>query len=505
MLTALDGHRQRVSRHFEDVFGDPSEAQHALDELWLQAQDQERSSTTLRQLGYTAPEAIAQRLAMIHAGARYAQLPQKIRCRFDALVPRIISAACNTEHADLALTRTLDLLEMVSRRGAYLALLQQYPRALQRVVEVVSASSWAAHYLNRHPILMDELLDDRNLSESPDWRQFSAEMAAALDAAEPDTERQMDLMREQHHIQVFRLLTLDLAGALSVEALSDHLTALADILLAQTLAVCWRKLPSAHRPEPRFAVISYGKLGGKELGYASDLDLVFLYDDDAPEAPERYARLGQRMTTWLSSRTAAGMLFETDMRLRPNGESGLLVSSLEAFHKYQLASAWVWEHQALTRARYSAGDQSIGERFEAIRREVLCQQRDPDALREEVLKMRQKMMDAHGNKGGELFDIKHGRGGLVDVEFLVQYLVLAHAHRHPQLSGNLGNIALLHMAGDLGLIDARRAKRSADAYRSLRRMQHRQRLNELAARVAPASARHERTAVEALWGEVFGS
>jgi glutamate-ammonia-ligase adenylyltransferase len=269
--------------------------------------------------------------------------------------------------------------------------------------------------------------------------------------------------------------------------------------------VCWRKLPSAHRPEPRFAVISYGKLGGKELGYASDLDLVFLYDDDAPEAPERYARLGQRMTTWLSSRTAAGMLFETDMRLRPNGESGLLVSSLEAFHKYQLASAWVWEHQALTRARYSAGDQSIGERFEAIRREVLCQQRDPDALREEVLKMRQKMMDAHGNKVGELFDIKHGRGGLVDVEFLVQYLVLAHAHRHPQLTGNLGNIALLHMAGDLGLIDARRAKRSADAYRSLRRMQHRQRLNELAARVAPASARHERTAVEALWGEVFGS
>jgi glutamate-ammonia-ligase adenylyltransferase len=204
-------------------------------------------------------------------------------------------------------------------------------------------------------------------------------------------------------------------------------------------------------------VISYGKLGGKELGYASDLDIVFLYDDDAPEAAEVYTRLAQRTNTWLSSQTAAGQLFDTDLRLRPNGESGLIVTSLEAFRKYQLESAWVWEHQALTRARFSAGDRALGEAFERIRSEVLCMKRDLDTLRAEVLAMRRKMRDAHGSKG-ELFDLKHDAGGLIDVEFLIQYLVLGHSHDHPQLTGNLGNIALLRIAGELGLIPAARRR-----------------------------------------------
>jgi glutamate-ammonia-ligase adenylyltransferase len=191
----------------------------------------------------------------------------------------------------------------------------------------------------------------------------------------------MDLMREAHHAQVFRLLAQDLAGLLSVEKLSDHLSELADIMLDLACRLVWRKLLKRHRDAPAFAVVAYGKLGGKELGYASDLDIIFLYDDDHPDAPEIYARLAQRINTWISSATPAGILFQTDLRLRPNGESGLLVSSLEAFRQYQMESAWVWEHQALTRARFSAGDAAIGRAFEAIRIEVLRKPRDLGELR----------------------------------------------------------------------------------------------------------------------------
>jgi glutamate-ammonia-ligase adenylyltransferase len=503
LLLALEAHRQRVSRHFEDVFANPAEEGHQLDALWRGAEELETTAGALERLGYTAPEQAARRLCGIRRGSRYLQLPPKIRNRFDALVPRLVEAACNMPDADTTLSRGLDLLEMVSRRGAYLALLQQYPQALDKVVELVSASAWAAQYLNRHPILMDELLDARHLEAKPDWPEFRRELAHALGELEPDMERQMDLMRERHHTQVFRLLTRDLAGILSIEALADHLSALADSMLDLTIPVCWAKIKHRHRESPRFAVIAYGKLGGKELGYASDLDIVFLYDDEAPEAAELYARLGQRINTWLSSQTAAGSLFETDLRLRPNGDSGLLVSSMDAFHRYQLESAWVWEHQALTRARFAAGEPELGRRFDAIRQEVLCQPRDLEHLRREVKAMRQKMMDAHGRKGPQ-FDLKHHRGGLIDVEFLVQYLVLGHAHAHPGLTANVGNIALLHLAAELGLVDARLAEQCADTYRELRRLQHRQRLNDHPSRVPAESVAALRKPTVTLWQTVFG-
>ena len=505
LLEALAAHRAVVSHHFDQVFGDPSEDDHSLDAVWANAEDRDAATEALGELGYRHPGAGAERLAAIHASPRYRQLPNNIKSRFDALMPRMIEAAATTPGADDTLARMLDLIEAIGRRGAYFALLQQYPQALQRVADLMSASRWGAQFLTRHPILLDEMLDARNLETAPDWPAFRAGLAADLDALEPDMERQMDVMREQHHAQVFRLLTQDIAGLLTVEKLADHLSELADIVLDLTLPLCWRKIRIRHREEPKFAVISYGKLGGKELGYASDLDIVFLYDDEAPEAPEVYTRLAQRTSTWLSSQTAAGQLFETDLRLRPNGESGLLVSSLEAFRTYQLESAWVWEHQALTRARFSAGDRALGEAFEGIRCEVLRMARDRDALRTEVLAMRRKMRDAHGSKDGELFELKHDTGGLIDVEFLIQYLVLGHSHDHPQLTGNLGNIALLRIAGELSLIPADLAAACADSYRELRRLQHRQRLNDRPSRVPPEEAERARRPVIALWAHVFGS
>ena len=323
-----------------------------------------RSLEKLVRLGFKAPEEASARLAALREGGRYRQIGDAIRSRFDSLMPRLIEGCAGQSNPDETLARALALIETISRRAAYLAFLQQYPVALRRLLELVSASSWAAEYLRLHPLLLDELLDGRQLDEAPDWPAFARRLAELMNEAEPDTERQMDLMREQHHAQVFRILHQDLAGRWEVEAVGDHLSALADVILQQTLTTCWSKLGRRHREVPRFAVIGYGKLGGKEMGYSSDLDIVFLYDDEDQDAGEHYVRLAQRMLTWLSSRTSAGMLFDTDTRLRPNGESGLLVSSLAAFRQYQQESAWVWEHQAISRARFLAGDPEIGQAFE---------------------------------------------------------------------------------------------------------------------------------------------
>jgi glutamate-ammonia-ligase adenylyltransferase len=274
-----------------------------------------------------------------------------------------------------------------------------------------------------------------------------------------------------------------------------------------TLDLCWSKLKNRHpHPErpPKFAVIAYGKLGGKELGYGSDLDLVYLHNDPEPDIGELYARLGQRMSTWMSSRTSAGMLFDTDFRLRPNGEAGMLVSAFDAFREYQMKDAWTWEHQALTRARFCAGERELGARFETLRIEILRQPRDLAKLKADVLSMRQRMLDNHASHSQEFFDLKQDRGGLIDVEFIVQYLVLGHAHSHERLCGNLGNIALLGIAADLGLIPQSLADPVRNTYREFRRLQHAFRLNGISsARVERAAHARRIEAVKALWTSVF--
>ncbi|MCL1861260.1 MAG: bifunctional [glutamate--ammonia ligase]-adenylyl-L-tyrosine phosphorylase/[glutamate--ammonia-ligase] adenylyltransferase [Proteobacteria bacterium] len=505
-LEELNRHRAVVSRHFEAIFGEPDAQDDDPQQLaaaWQNAAETTQAAATLSKLGYSSPQATAARLAATRAGSRYKQLPDNIRSRFDALIPRMISAAASTPEPDDTLTRCLDLLDGIARRGAYLALLQQYPQALRRLVDLIGASRWAAQYLGRHPILLDDLLGARDLTAMPDWQQFRRGLAAELDTIEPDTEQQMDLMRERHHTQVFHLLLQDIAGSLTVEKLADHLSMLADIMVGLTIPLCWRKMKTRHRDDPQLAVIGYGKLGGKELGYASDLDIIFLYDDEHIEAGDFYARLAQRVRSWLSSRSPAGILFETDLRLRPNGESGLVACSLATFRKYQFESAWVWEHQALTRARFVAGDPALGEKFERIREDVLRLPRDRQTLRGEVIAMRDKMRAAHAGKS-PLFDLKHDPGGLVDVEFLIQYLILGYAHEHAELTGNLGNIALLGIAAKLGLIPADLAAACANTYRELRQRQHRQRLNELPSRIPQSDTAALREPVRALWQEVFG-
>jgi [glutamine synthetase] adenylyltransferase / [glutamine synthetase]-adenylyl-L-tyrosine phosphorylase len=496
----LQAHRDAVQRHFQDVFAEAAAVD--LPDLWQD--DRAAMAQALAGRGYRNPEMSADRLLGMRRGQRYAVLPEDSRRRVDALAPALAAAAARCADPDATLARGLDLIEAVARRAAYLALLAEHPEALERVTKMIAASSWAADFVTRHPLLLDELLDDRVLYAPPDWGAFERSLEESVGAAGSDAEREMNAVREHHQAQVFRVLAQDLAGLLRVEDVADHLSQLADIVLRVALQLVWSRMPATHRTRPQFAVVAYGKLGGKELGYASDLDIIFLFDDTDERAAENYARLAQRLNLWLTTRTSSGVLFETDLRLRPSGEAGLLVSSLDAFAKYQEESAWVWEHQALTRARFSAGDTRVGAAFEALRRRILLRPRDPAALAGEVLAMRARMHEAHPNRSG-LFDVKHDRGGMIDVEFTVQYLVLAHAARHPDLVENAGNIALLGRMADCGLLSPGTARAAADAYRELRRLQHALRLNGAQfARIAPERAAAHAHSVHALWSAVFG-
>ncbi|HEX5364613.1 MAG TPA: bifunctional [glutamate--ammonia ligase]-adenylyl-L-tyrosine phosphorylase/[glutamate--ammonia-ligase] adenylyltransferase [Gallionella sp.] len=504
LLVPLDRHRALVSQQFERIFGEQEgesgDEQHGTFP-WREGVTAGELTAYMENLGYRAAPDAGQRLLQLREGGRYRQLPDLSRQRLDRLIPQFIAQSAQQSDPDATLMRALTLLEGISRRASYLAFLAEYPQALQRLVRLIAASSWAADYMAQHPALFDELLDAREIYQPPQWQQIDRDLQQRLDDCDGDVERQLDVLRQTQQEQTFQLLVMDLQGLLPLEKLSDHQSDLADLLLRHVLALSWATSRKRHCEQPKFAIIAYGKLGGKELGYASDLDLIFLYDDDHPDAQENYARLAQRINTVLSSHTASGRLYETDLRLRPNGASGLLVSSVEAFADYQQKQAWVWEHQALTRARFSAGDAGIGAAFEKIRREVLCQPRDLAKLREEILSMRQKMHDGHPNDTA-LFDIKHDKGGMVDIEFMVQYLVLAHAHEHPELTANIGNLALLKLSGELKLIPADLAKQVSELYRTLRQTQHRMRLNSSApCRVAQEEI--DTGACRELWKLVF--
>lgn len=501
MLKELDRHRALVSQQFELIFGSLPVEQNGA-QMWREGITAEELNTHLVKLGYHDPQDSAQHLLQLRASNRYRQLPEMSRQRLDRLIPQFIILCAQHGNPDATLSRLLILLEGVCRRASYLAFLAEYPQAMQRLTRLVAASSWASEYLTLHPALLDELLDAREIYQPPQWQKLDQDLQTRLDDCAEDAERQLDVLRLAQQEQTFHLLAMDLQGLLPLETLSDHLSDLADLMLRHVLRLSWTTVRKRHRDDPKFAIVSYGKLGGKELGYASDLDLIFLYDDDHPDAQENYARLAQRINTMLGSYTSSGRLYETDLRLRPNGASGLLVSSTEAFAQYQQNQAWVWEHQALTRARFSAGDAQVGTAFEQIRRQVLSQPRELAKLRKEILAMRKKMHDGHPNDSS-LFDIKHDNGGMVDIEFIVQYLVLAYAHQYPQLTANVGNLALLKLSGELGLIPVDIADQTRGLYRALRQTQHRMRLNNL------SPCRIEQGVIDTapcrkLWERLFG-
>jgi len=459
------------------------------------------------------PTALAARVRHWVAQPRVAGVSDASKLRLARLVRRaadgVASEGCT---ADAAL-RFIDWVEPLLRRETYLALLVERPEVQKRLLRLLGLARWPMRYLMRHPGVIDELADDRALHGRFERDAFLRELderhAAWERSGEASEEALLDTLRRAHHAEVFRTLVRDVEGHITVEQVADDLSALADAVLDCTLAWAWRHFKQRHRSideGPRLAVIAYGKLGGKELGYGSDLDVVFLFDDDDERAAEVYGAFVRKLITWLTLRTAGGELFDIDTALRPNGNSGLLVTSMASFKQYQEGrgsnTAWTWEHQAITRARFCAGPTELAAPFEAVRCAVLTAPRDHAALKTEVRAMRDKVRTAHPLKAG-LFDVKHSAGGMMDAEFVVQFLVLAHSAQHPALQANAGNIALLQRAEHAGLLPAGVGHGAADAYRELRRAQHRARLDEQPTQVQPDALAPQRAAVLALWREVF--
>lgn len=506
LLAQLNPVRKFVAEQFDAIFKEKNEqAMEGKTVSLLSDQDDSESiEAHLLTLDFHDTKEATQRLLTTWQSPRLQSLSESSRNKMMALINSALCMIAQQENGQLStLQRLLDFMEAIARRTAYLSLLTEYPHALQRVIRMIAASDWAAQFLTRHPILLDELLDESVLHQLPDWEVFAGNLQQQLEQQHGDIERQMDTLREMHHALLFRLLAQDLEGTLSVEHLADALSKLADIIVAATVSAAWQTIASRHREIPQFAVIAYGKLGGKELSYASDLDLIFLYEDDHQDAPASYAKLAQRFITWMTSHTPAGILFDIDIALRPDGASGLMVSSVASFQRYQEKSAWLWEHQALTRARYCAGYAPIEVQFDATRIQVLTQKRDAQKLKLEVLSMRKKMREANLNRT-DLFDLKHDTGGMIDIEFMVQFLVLLYAHQHPELTANIGNIALLKRCGDLKLIDPDMALATANAYRVFRKLQHNIRLQgEEKARVAKDSIANEVQATSGLWMSLF--
>jgi [glutamine synthetase] adenylyltransferase / [glutamine synthetase]-adenylyl-L-tyrosine phosphorylase len=507
-LHAFDRHREAVAQEFDTLLG---AAAAPCQGKGCHGGRQRTAVQDLQSVMGQLPPEFAAKVAQWCEHPRVLSLREDARVRLARLVQRTGAWLEEGRVSESAAMRMADWIEPLLRRESYLALLQERPSVHERLLQVLGAARWPARYLLKHPGVIDELAGRQLYAERFDPAQFEDELEARKRSlsvtGEDDDEALLNLLRRAHHAEVFRTLARDVEGVLSVEQVADDLSALADAVLRVTGRWCWERLRQRHRPSPQVAIIGYGKLGGKELGYGSDLDIVFLYEDDDERAAEVYAALVRKMINWLTVKTSEGDLFEIDTALRPNGNSGLLVTQFSAYANYQQNrgsnTAWTWEHQAITRARFVLGEPALAPRFDAVREAVIGAPRDLAALATEIGSMRERVRAAHPVRSG-LFDIKHSPGGMVDVEFVVQYLVLAHAAQHPSLRANVGNIALLHEAEAVGLLAPGMGRAAADAYRDLRQRQHRARLDESSTQIEAAAVAGSTAAVHALWAHVLG-
>jgi [glutamine synthetase] adenylyltransferase / [glutamine synthetase]-adenylyl-L-tyrosine phosphorylase len=545
-LHTLDAHRETVAQEFDTLLGGAEQGK-------CKGKGCANGRSAVEDLGSVLPQlppVLAERVGLWIEQPRFLALREDARVRLVRLIERTGAWLEEGRVSEEACLRMADWIEPLFRRESYLALLQERPAVHERLLRLLGAARWPARYLLKHPGVIDELASQQMLEERFSAAQFEQELAARLSALqstdEDDEEELLNLLRRAHHAEVFRTLARDLEGKLKVEEVADDLSALADAVLRVAARWCWNRLKQRHRESPRIAIIAYGKLGGKELGYGSDLDIVFVYEDDHENASEIYATFVRKLINWLTVKTGEGDLYEIDTALRPNGNAGLLVTSFDAYTAYQLQrgsnTAWTWEHQAMTRARFvMAGDEQAGEtptlpaargslppkgadpalgrpgggsvtptapslreRFNAVREAVVTAERDIDALATEIRAMRLKIRSARPVRG-ELFDVKHSAGGMVDVEFAVQYLVLAHSREHPELRPNLGNTKLLRIAEAAGLLPVGMGEAAALAYRALRIIQHRARLNEAPTQIDKTLVHDPAAAVRALWLHVLGA
>ncbi len=527
----LDEQRGSVHRHFQGLFRAddarmaPSRSDEHLSDLagvWQGMMSPERAGKVLSASGFTDPDQALKILDHLKADPATRALSHEGRRRLDRLMPMILDAITGGDTPLTTLSRVCDLVRTIERRTSYLALLLENPAALTHLMNLINSSPWIAAFLRQHPVLLDELLDTRVLYKPPQKAALQKELKDRIAALGPeDLEYLIENLCIFKQVNMLRVAASDITGVLPLMKVSDHLTYIAEVILGEVLEWAWLHLVEKHgKPRCRldgkkcdrgFVMIAYGKLGGIELGYRSDLDLVFIHAGDEGqtggsrpvENVQFFARLGQRVIHILTANTRAGTLYEIDMRLRPSGASGILVSHIEGFREYQLKQAWTWEHQALVRARAIGGDPVLVQHFEEIRKEILVLPREGDILKKAIREMRERMRKEHVKPEPEMFDLKEGRGGMVDVEFLVQYLVLLCANRYPQIVEWTDNVRLLQSLMESGVIDEQTAYFLRRAFLTYRATLHRLNLQEKPDRVPSDRFVALRKGVRRIWTELL--
>ena len=522
----LDHHRQRVNAQFSQVFGsevETSDSDEALKSLWTGNMGAADAVSVLQAEGYCDAQEAWQHINRIRETYALKLMDDSGRGRLARLIPDLLRAIASQPEPLATLQRVFHIIEAVARRSAYLALLAERPLALSQLVRLCAASPWIARQLGRHPVLLDELLDPRSLYAPLDQAALEADIDQRLSVVDDkDMEQEMEVLRQFKHANVLHVAAADVSRVMPLMVVSDHLTAIAEVSLRKVLALAWRDM-AARYGEPRmgdgdnthpapFAIAAYGKLGGLELGYGSDLDIVLLHGSsgshqrtDGEKFVDNavfFARLGQRIIHYLTTATAEGTLYELDFRLRPAGAKGLLVNGVEALRDYLLTEAWTWEHQALVRARVVAGSPALQSRFAEIRRELLLMPRDPETLKREVREMRERMRRELGSGASDAtgkFDLKQDAGGIADIEFMVQYAALRWAVRLGDYLDFTDNIRLLEGIADARLMETRDVELLTDAYRAYRARVHALALQEETTVKNDGDFDHYRQSVVAIW------
>ena len=520
----LTQHRDAVQQQFEQLFsveGEEESETHSFPEIWEQIRDGE--TTEALNQWFENSESITQSLQQLMESHSIQSMSREGQHRLDRLMPLLIEAATELECADGSLLRVIRLVEGIGRRSVYFSMLAENSQSLQHLLTLLQKSSWIAEQLAQTPMMLEELMSVRSVVMPTGAEPLMSELELLSSRVDvDDLEQQMELMRHFQRRNILKIAAVDVMDRLPVMKVSDALTWISESLVAHSFRLCWNEMTrrmgqprkrSEGVASPGFVAIGYGKMGGLELGYGSDLDMVFLHDGD-PESPfsrkqrsvsrrEFYVRLGQRMIHLMTTRTMSGRLYEIDSRLRPNGNSGLLVTDLEGFRSYQLEAAWTWEHQALIRARAVFGGEAAIQQFEAIRHEVLSQKRDPEKLRSDVCEMREKMRESLGHcKAGEIH-LKQMEGGMVDIEFIVQYLILLWAAEYPALLRWSDNVRQIESLAKEKRLSRKDAATLVQNYRQFRRRAYHLFLENRSARVADQEFVEERGQVVEIWNRLM--
>ncbi len=516
----LDQHRDRVRGQFDQILGGEGDHEESSGAVILSTESNTSVEQLLGEYGFVDCKAACECFNHFRDDYQRQSLDETAESRLKRVLPDLLRAIAASDEQIPTLERVLAVVRNILRRSTYLALLHERPLTVSHLVRLCAASPWIARQIAAHPLLIDELLDARTLYAPPELEALEASICEHLEmVSEGDLEQEMIALRRFKHIQVLRVAAADIAGALPLMHVSDHLSAIAEVLIRRCLALAQRDLEQRHgQPpttkegiEPAFIVVAYGKLGGLELGYGSDLDLAFLYNQcegntNGPRSIDSrvfYQRLCQRIIHYFTTLTTEGSLYPVDTRLRPNGKDGIIVNPLSAFAQYQHEQAWTWEHQALVRARVVAGDLDLGDRFVALRREVLLRSRESEALKKEVVDMRLRMRNELSERNPELFAIKQDSGGITDIEFIVQYAALRWGSQLGEHLDFTDTIRLLEGMAKQQLLSTQDADVLADAYRDYRHQIHRLSLRELPAAVPVAQFSAQRQQVQLIWQRIM--